>query len=277
MKKLLLVLSWAICAGAVNAAPVAVNSYTFIGRVMDSSHAAFDTNRIAKITAKSVATDKLLAKTSTYFRSDSRCNYTLAIPMASESAEGYAVKGTELDITVVDDSDRVWSGVVFNPIAEAPDKVREVDIVLGEDKDGDGIDDSLYEQLEALWERSDYCVGDEPFDPKKDYDGDGISTIDEALSGTNPYDPEDVLKITAFSHGEHVAISFASVGGRAYAVEAVDSIASTDWKPQEVTLNPEKWTPVNVIAVSNNPGSNASTVYLLPSSSGAAFFRVKVK
>lgn len=277
MKKTLAALAFASAAAVAEAAPVAVNSYTFIGRVMDSSHAAFDTNRVAKITAASHATGDPLARTSTYFRADTRCNYTLAIPMASEPAAGYAVAGSELDISVVDDSGKEWRGVVFNPVAEAPDKVREVDIVLGEDNDGDGIDDALYAQLEARWERSDYYSDDEPFDPMKDYDGDGISTIDEALSGTNPYDPKDVLAITGFSIGNPVVISFTCVGGRAYTVEAVDSLVSTDWKTQDVALDTEKWMPVNVIAVPNNPDNSTITVYLLPSSSSASFFRVKTQ
>ena len=174
------------------------NPYTFIGRVMDARHDAFGSNRVAKIEAAN-ANGNLLAETKTFFRADSRRNYALQIPMATSQVDGYAVQNAAIDVEVTDDLGKVWSGVVVDAAVGVPGGVREVDIILGEDQNGDGIDDSLYAQLEAQWEDSDYWRPGETFDPHKDYDGDGISTIAEALAGTNPYDPQDVLRITAFA------------------------------------------------------------------------------
>lgn len=264
--------------------PAAVTPYTFLGRVMDATHKAFDGDRTATI---EVADDSgnALCKTKTFFRADSRRNYVLAVPLATASANGYAVQNDALEISVTDDIGKVWSGVVVGATAGAAGALREVDIVLGEDANGDGIDDELYAELKAQWEDSDYWRRGETFDPKKDYDGDGVSTITEALSGTNPFDPEDVLKITAFTRnaaggtrsgasGKDTPLTFDAIGGHAYSVEEATDLTKKDWKPCMFTV-PGSDVPLNFISIPADAGSAPSTVYLLPSSSTNAFFRVR--
>ena len=265
--------------------PAALTPYTFLGRVMDSTHVAFDGDRTATIEV-SDEQGKLLSRTATFTRADSRRNYALVVPMATSPANGCAVQNAALEIDVTDDLGKVWSGVVVDAAAGAPGGVREVDIVLGEDQDGDGIDDQLYRRLKAEWERSEYWKAGETFAPTKDYDGDGASTIGEALAGTNPYDPEDMLRITAFSHmggtrsrasaSPVAALTFDAVGGHAYTVEEASDLAAKDWKPCAFTL-PGSDAPVNVLSVPAT-GYGPRTVYLLPSSNaGRAFFRVRAE
>ena len=265
----------------------AVMPYTFLGRVMDSTHTSFDDSRAATIEA-SDSSGKLLAKATTFFRADSHRNYSLAVPMATGAANGYAVQNAALEIEVTDDVGKVWSGVVVDATAGAPGGVREVDIVLGEDQDGDGIDDQLYRRLKAEWERSEYWKAGETFDPTKDHDGDGISTIAEALAGTNPYDPEDVLRITAFAHTggtrsraggaqpAATALTFDAIGGHAYEVEEASDLMKKDWKPCAFTFAGSD-APVNVLSIPADGGIAPSTVYLLPSNVSNAFFRVRTK
>ena len=268
---------------AVNPNPAAVTPYTFLGRVMDATHKAFDGDRTATIEVAD-ASGNALGSTKTFFRDDSRRNYVLAVPLATASANGYAVQNNELEISVTDDIGKVWSGVVVDATAGAPGALREVDIVLGEDANGDGIDDSLYEQLEVQWAWSDYWMPGETFDPHKDYDGDGVSTIDEALSGTNPFDPEDVLKITSFSRNAaegtrsgastSVALTFNAFDGRAYSIEEATDLSAKDWKPKPFSLS-RGGEPVNYfVRPSDNKPAVPCTVYLLPSTSTNAFFRV---
>ena len=267
------------------ATPAAVTPYTFLGRLVDSTHVAFDGDRVATIEV-SDASGKLLAKSATFFRADSRRNYALEIPMATSSANGYAVQDAALEIEVTDDLGKVWSGVVVDAAAGAPGGVREVDIILGEDANGDGIDDALYTRLKREWERSAYYRAGEDFDPNKDYDGDGASTIDEALAGTNPFDPEDVLRIAAFSRTDGTrsrasaspvaALTFDSIGGHAYEVEEASDLAKKDWKPCAFTLSGSD-VPVNVLSVPAAAGLVPSTVYLLPSNATNAFFRIRTQ
>ena len=265
--------------------PAAVTPYTFLGRVMDSTHVAFDGDRAATIEA-SDSSGKLLSKATTFFRADSRRNYALAVPLATGAANGYAVQNAEIEIEVTDDLGKVWSGVVVDATAGAPGGVREVDIVLGEDTNGDGIDDQLYKRLKTEWERSGYWKAGETFDPTKDYDGDGASTIAEALAGTNPFDPDDHLRITAFARAggtrsgatesPAMVLTFDTIGGHAYEVEESSDLEKKDWKPCAFML-PDSDVPVNIISVPSDAGFAPSTVYLLPSNPSNAFFRVRSK
>lgn len=266
----------ATCWTAFGAA--AVNPYTLAGRLMDSRHAAFDTNRVATISVKNVA-GSLLAKRTTTYRQDSSRNYAISIPVSTDAADGYAVQNEIIDVSVVDDLGKTWTGVIVSPAVGAPGAVREVDIVLGEDSDGDGIDDTLYRQLEAKWERSDYWDEDEEFDPKKDYDGDGVPTIAEALSGTDPFDPESVLRIISFqvgSDGGKTFLEFETVGARAYVVEGAASLKDAAWEPVEFSLDASA-ASVNVLSEPSDAGVTTRKVYLMPSGGGKVFFRVKVK
>ena len=267
------------------AATSVCNPYTFVGRVMDAKHDAFGSNRVAKIEAANANGD-ILVQTKTFFRTDSRRNYALQIPMATSEVDGYVVTNAAIDITVTDDLGKVWSGVVVDAAAGVPGAVREVDIVLGEDLNGDGIDDSLYAQLEAQWEDSDYWRYGETFDPHKDYDGDGVSTIAEALAGTNPFKPQDVLRITAFAPAGRsrsratgtppMALTFNAIGGRSYTVEEATSLTAKDWTPREFFTS-DSDTAVNVLSVPSGSGRAPNTIYLLPTSTSNAFFRVRAE
>ena len=271
------------------ATPAAVTPYTFLGRVMDARHIAFDTNRIAKVAASDIS-GKLLAETKTFFRADSRLNYVLDIPMATGAAEGFAVQNALLRVSVTDDVGKVWNGVIANASVGAPGAVREVDIVLGEDADSDGIDDTLYLQLKAQWEASDYWKRGETFDPNKDYDGDGVSTLNEALSGTDPFNALDVLTITAIAplgslpdgkrietagEAKPVALSFSAIGGHTYTVEETTDLKAKVWKMRGFQL--ESGEAVNVLAIPSASRRAVCTVYLLPTSSTNAFFRIKAE
>ena len=279
---LLLAFAPALCAHAQSAA---VNPFTYLGRVMDSAHKAFDADRSATVTAFDDAGEKL-AQSDTYFLENSRRNYKLVIPLADDETDGYATPGAILSISVKDNEGKTWAGVVVDAdradgtAVGEPGGVREVDIVLGEDKDGDGIDDALFKRLKNEWEDSDFWKPASNFDARVDYDGDGVSTIDEALAGTNPFDTNSVLRITAFAAGAADAagrhsLEFPTAPGRAYVVQAADSPTGT-WSTVSAFLAPDAATPVNVLSRSTTPPAAPATVYLLPTSADAAFFRVKL-
>ncbi len=269
------------------ATPAAVTPYTFLGRVMDARHVGFDTNRVAKIAAADAA-GKLLVETKTFYRPNTRMNYVLDIPMATSAAEGFAVQNTLLQVWATDDVGKVWNGVIANSYAGAPGAVREVDIVLGVDDNGDGIDDSLYLQLLAQWEASDYWKRGETFDPNKDYDGDGVSTINEALAGTDPFNARDVLTITAITQlgsvgtrnetgdgTKPVALSFTAFGGHTYTVEEATDLMKKDWKAREFQI--ESGELADTVSLPSSARRTTYTVYLLPTTSTNAFFRIKSK
>lgn len=266
----------------------AVNPFTYLGRVTDASHAAFDTNRVATLYAYD-ASGKLLAKSTTFFHSGSRHNFRLQIPLASPAVSGYSTTGAILTITV-DDGAKVWTGVLVDPgrasgtAVGEPGGVREVNIVLGEDSDGDGIDDALRQRLEQEWEDSDFWDPSTDFDPNADYDGDGVSTISEAYAGTNPFNAADVLRITAFAMNAATAstnmlhsLAFPTTTGRAYSIRTANALEGP-WTDAAFFLAPSDSSPVNVIATPSVADAAIQTIYLLPSpDKDAAFFRVKAE
>ncbi len=291
-----LVIAAAAALPAAAASPGAVTPYTFLGRVMDSNHAGFDTNRVCTLAACDGESGELLAQTRTFYYPSSRRNYALRVPVSTAKAAGYAVQGEPLAIAATDDLGKVWEGVIPGALCGEAAGIREVDIVLGEDKDGNGVDDTLENQLRIRWETGPYWKEDEAFDPARDYDGDGVGTLDEAYAGTNPFDPDDVLRITSMNvedvpdptlvtphsslvtrHASLVSLSFPVVSGRAYCVETVSDLASNDWTG--VSFVPEGAAdPVTTIAIPSSMRSPAPpVVYLLPTTNSAAFFRIRLE
>ena len=129
------------------------------------------------------------------------------------------------------------------------------------DNDGDGMPNA-YEKNHGL-------DPDWPLDANTDLDGDGASNLDEFISGTDPNNGNDVLRISALDlQSNTVDVSWPSVTGRTYHLLWSTDLA--DWSP-----------------VTNLPGTGANidhTVDLAPidNADGIAgnlqqlFFRIEV-
>jgi len=202
--------------------------------------------------------------------------------MASKAVDGALVPGSPVRIEVTEQNGRVWSGLVVDEDAElgGPGSVKEVDMVLASCSNAYGIDDDLLDDLYWAWYYSRYYVSGEVFDPRKDHDGDGVSTANEALSGTNPFDPEDKIAIVTFMRGGQDGtgkdiLSFNCRPGRAYKLEVSESLENPDWQPKEFYTD-ELGTPINYISVpATGSGEETPTVYLLPEVGKKAFYRIK--
>ena len=274
---------------AFAASPGAVTPYTFLGRVMDSHHAAFDTNRVCTLAVRDGTSGDLLVETTTFFRPGLRRNYVLAVPVSTSKAAGFAVQGEALSVAATDDLGNLWEGVIPGALCGEAAGIREVDIVLGADANGNGIDDRLETELRTQWETGRYWVAGEEFDPTRDYDGDGVATLDEAYSGTDPFNPDDALRITAMtldnvasrssgaSDSSLVTLSFPAVPGRAYSVQTVSDLSSDNWTSTSFTLPDDDTAATTVSIPSNAKAVNPVVVYLLPSTNSAAFFRIRLE
>ncbi len=269
----------ALVTWAVN---MPMNPFTFVGRVMDAEHVAFGTNNVVTVTALSTNGVKL-AQCQTYFNAASKYNYRLVIQLTDSTVSGYSKVGDVLTITVTDPYGKVWAGLVSAEDATVlrSGGIKELNIVLADTSKGYGMDNDLYEYLKALWEDSDYWAEDETFDVNKDYDGDGISTLQEAYAGTDPFNSEDVFKILDFKMGVDDAlhqIVFTTRPGRAYALQTSSDLSDKNaWKDVAfLTRDDASAAPVTLINLSADAMPDpTTTVYLFPTTNSASFFRVK--
>lgn len=283
------ILAAPLAASAAEVGPTASLSYAFTGRIMNAHHEAFDTNMVATIEARD-ANGKLLACSRTFRREGSARNYALAIPVASAAASGFTVKDDALDIEVTDSKGIVWQGVIDSPTVGKPGAVREVDIVLANDANNDGLDDNFYRQLKARWQSSIYWVDGEDFDVAKDYDGDGISTLDEALTGTNPFNPNSKFGIISYERkvgtedggdGDgYSKLVFDTLAGHAYELEETDDLAAGSWSKTSFVVEDDGGDEVGVISEPTVPAaSRRRTIYLAPKDGNPScrFYRVKAR
>ena len=271
----------ATTAYADNPISATVTPFTFVGRVMDAKHAAFDTNRVCTISAYDSESRELIAETESTYLPGVRENYALKIPVATASANDHAVQDDDLAIEVPDS------------VCGAAGGIRRVDIVLGNDSNGDGIDDTLFNSLKTQWEDSDYWQYGKAFDPNADYDGDGISTINEAYAGTDPFNPKAALRITSFktdaekepTRGTRGAasstahsLSFEAQAGRAYSIETTTNLVNPAWAQTSFTL-PDSDKAEEIISIPSTETGYAVpvTIYLLPTDDPARFYRVHLE
>ncbi|MBR3584158.1 MAG: hypothetical protein IKO01_12035 [Kiritimatiellae bacterium] len=269
-------------SAALAATPLLCNPYTFVGRITDARAAAFDNQRPAILSAYSTADaagapPTLLARSTTFYRDDTPHNYRLTIPMSSTPADGCALQNDLLEITATDDAGRLWTGVIDPATVGTPGTLCEVDIVLSEDADGDGIDDALLQDLINEWAASDYYTPDTPFDIHADPDGDDLSTLDEAHLGTDPFNPSDTLQIDSLDLTTTPPSLTASLpAGHVYTLETTPSLTSP-WTPTDFTSTPSS-SPRRTLSTPSTPARTPVTLYLLPTTNPSpAFLRLSTR
>lgn len=112
-------------------------------------------------------------------------------------------------------------------VALGPDQVFTT--VAG-DRDGDGMPDD--------WEVQNGLNPDDPGDADLDSDGDGFTNQEEFIAGTDPQNAVDRLRITAIAiDGDSVEITFTSVPGKVYQLEATNDLAGGVWEIALTNIN----------------------------------------
>jgi hypothetical protein len=183
---------------------------------------------------------------------ESGVNYRLAVPidagLTSDAYKPTALKPlvsfrirvkigetTYLPIEMVAD---------FSKLGKPAQKTR-LNLTLGEDSDGDGLPDA-WERMLIAASGEDLMLTD--ISPYDDFDGDGISNLNEYLAGTYAFDPQDGFRLNIVSvWGRKPYLEFMVIQGRTYTL-----LGSPDLKT---------WTPIDFRILANGPTAASQASY----------------
>jgi len=126
-----------------------------------------------------------------------------------------------------------------------PAQKTRLNLTLGEDTDGDGLPDA-WERMLIAASGEDLMLTD--ISPYDDFDGDGITNLDEYLAGTYAFDPQDGFRLNIVNvSGRTPYVEFMVIQGRTYTL-----LASPDLKT---------WTPVDFRLLANGPIAATQSSY----------------
>jgi hypothetical protein len=166
--------------------------------------------------------DRVISRTSIQRSGVAGCNYVAEIPLDSDTSpyREYALRsGAGVTFAVVDANNREMPLYALTPIPAVgrPGTTRRLDLSAGLDSVGDGLTDA-FRQLIADASYGQITTPEEVL-PDDDFDGDGMSNIDEFRSATDPTWADDVLHVAQFRPVQgRVAFEFFAVEGVAYSI-----------------------------------------------------------
>jgi len=152
----------------------------------------------------------------------------------------FAVSNVQANVT--------YNVVVSNPSRPSGIRSSDATITVAVDADHDGIPDD--------WESAWGLNSNNPLDAGLDYDGDGMTNLQEYIAGTDPWDSDSYLKVDQINATG--TLQFTARAGRTYTILFQDG------------LNTGPWT-----RLSNIPAGNLRIVTVLdPNPGGNRFYRL---
>lgn len=272
MRKVILLGILGIVSGVFAATPdnpvQVLFPYSIAGRVVNYDNVAYDAKSDVTLTVRNQA-GNVLAKSRVFTPGGiSAWNYRLDVPIATKASGGYAAPGDVLSLTATDAKGFVYTGLISGDAAKVgkAGETATVRVMLADDTNGNGVADTYERSKEyEMWLKG--ISGD--FDPKADYDGDGVSNFDEYLAGTDPFDAKDFFRVRsaeglAENDADVIALTFEANAGRSYVVNESEHLDAkkAKWNRGAFRLDPKKSATVERVSNDANTWS-MRTIYLI--------------
>lgn len=156
-------------------------------------------------------------------------------------------------------------------VAGPPGSAVLLNLCTGTDADGDGLPDE-WERL--LCEQSNgRLAGIADVHPNDDFDGDGLTNIEEFRSGTFAFLATDVLKVSGFEtvSESRLKLRFLTSAGMTYTLIATESLTQKDWYPLRFSTQEE-----NPVSYRELVGDGAFQTVFIETASNSLFIRLAV-
>ena len=217
-------------------------------------------------------------------------NFVLQIPLSKTTTDATCAVGDQLNCVMVESSGMLIATEPFTVGGARESQtltLKMVDVKRYVSQDGSKTNEVAQAYVDAIqaWMEDDEELDEQfrgkPYDPFADYDNDGSSNYAEYLAGTNPFDPSDRLKITAFSISRAsgtAALSFEYVGGHVYGVKTTTDLTNPAWMAQKVRTS-ESGEELTLIAPSADlEAMGTITIYMTPATDAPqGFFWIEAK
>lgn len=282
MKKTALAI-FALAGMSVCAVNIPTGTYIYSGSVLNYKHEIMGAEE--GLTIQAVNADGIvLASCKVTEPVDSQgINYILEVPVSTVASGKSAAVGDILNCVILSAAGTTNISPTSMPPVLAANAITNLNIVSASAtayKYGDGtvlVADPYVDGLRPLMK---YKAGTTVYDAEADWDGDGADNYEEYVAGTNPFDPSDYLRITAFSIAEKKnLVTFEYAGGHLYTLKTTTSLTN-DWNRTSFSVDSPSQAPQNTFAPQGSEEEDIGTAVLYTSpaaDSPSAFYRIGVE
>ena len=264
--------------------PFPLPPFTFVGRVVDYAHVAFDADQ--KVEIRVLDKDgKLIVKGETFTGGNSVYNFSVDVPLTDvEDVPGYVNTGAKVTIVFVDPDGVIYANLVADVKGEKsvtvgnPGELKTLDVVLGTDSNHDGVPDEYVEDLAYLLSRKGYKKDD--YKAYGDLDNDGANNYEEYVAGTNPLDPKDRFSVREMAvevgREDYLRFKFLAARGRSYTVDTTEELKDAVWR-QAAFVDGADGVEKTRLNTSAEEPADYREIYVLKENVKQQFWKMKVE